>query len=64
MQRVCRCVDPVREALVNAEGELVVDVVRETLPLQDELDDSRPHRGREEVRAFGVESAGEKCLKK
>ena len=39
MQRVGRDVDAVGKALVDPEGELVVDVVRETLPLQDELDD-------------------------
>ena len=43
MQWIRRGVYPVREALVDSEGELVIDVIGETLPLEDELNDARTH---------------------
>ena len=57
MQRIGGGVDALVERSVDAEGEVVVDVVGETLPLEDELDDARPRRLAEEVRPVGVEPA-------
>ena len=55
VQRIGGGVDALVERAVDAKGEVVVDVVGETLPLEDELDDARPRRLAEEVRPVGVE---------
>ena len=57
VQRIGGGVDTLVERSVDAEREVVVDVVGETLPLEDELDDARPRRLAEEVRPVGVEPA-------
>ena len=56
MKRICGGVDPLVEGPVDAEGEVVVDVVGKAFPLQDELDDSGANRLREKVTSVGVES--------
>ncbi len=60
VKRVCRGVDAVVDALVDAEVELVVHVLGEALPLQDELHDAGAHRGREEAGLLGVETGEER----
>ncbi len=49
-------VDPVAEALVDAEGELIVGVLRQALPLQNELHYSRSSRRSEEIGGLGVKT--------
>ncbi len=56
MKRICGGVDPLVEGPVDAEGEVVVDVVGKAFPLQDEFDDSRANRLGEKVGTVGVES--------
>jgi hypothetical protein len=56
VKRICGGVDPLVEGPVDAEGEVVVDVVGKSFPLQDELDDSGANRLREKVTSVGVES--------
>ncbi len=56
MKRICGGVDPLVEGPVDAECEVVVDVVGKSFPLQDELDDSGANRLREKVASVGVES--------
>ena len=59
MKRICGGVDGLVESSVDAEGEVVVDVVGKTFSLQNEFDDSRTNRLREEVAAVRVKSG--KC---
>jgi hypothetical protein len=56
VKRICSGVDPLVEGPVDAEGEVVVDVVGKSFPLQDELNDSGTNRLREKVGTVGVES--------
>ena len=40
VEREGSVINSIVEALVDAEGEVVVDIFRDSLPLQNELDDS------------------------
>ena len=56
MKRVRSRVGAFVEGPDNAEREVILGVVRETFPLQDEFDDSGARRLREKVRTLRVES--------
>lgn len=55
MEWVGRQVDALVQAPVDPKGEIVVHVVGDPFPLQDELDDARTSRLREKVFPVRIE---------